>query len=274
MAKTKTENYTFFDTDLQIHRLSPDPALRKAAQTEFKSSRPSAMSAFSLVELKGNYIQCLILLRRKVATSNSFEEAYARINNSGGRRSNLMFAQLIRWLGGVEFPIKPWEQARRVLLTHLDAQIEAVWERFQRSVDLVVDDFSCSRASEAPQDEGGKWTATIPKCRQDNTNCRIANFIRQYNKQLKQLLLALDNLDPKLKTNELFKIKSVAKRTIDNNKFPWEGITCRQVGDLLIGLQSKLGRELLSSNYKEHSQMHKPLGYVFREFPLAKIRSK
>lgn len=274
MATSDIENYTFFDTDLQIHRLSPDPQLRIATQTEFETSRPNAMSAFSLVELKGNYIQCFILLRRKVAASDSFEKAYARITNSGGRRSKLMFAQLIRWLGGLDFPIKPWEEARRVLLTHLDAQIEASWEEFQRTVDLVADDFSCSRAAEAPQDDGGKWTATIPKCRRDNTNCSIVNFMRQYNKQLRKLVLALDSLDRELKTDELYKIKSIAEQTIDSNEFPWEGITCRQVGDLLIGLQSKSGRELLSSNYKEHSQMHKPLGYVFREFPVAKLRSK
>ncbi|MCK4786993.1 MAG: hypothetical protein KAV87_24760, partial [Desulfobacteraceae bacterium] len=183
------QDHTFFDTDLQIHRLSPDLAVRRAAQTEFEKSRPSAMSAFSLVELKGNYIQSLILLRRKVADSDTFERAGARILNSGGRRAKLMFAQLISWLGGTDFPINPWAEARRILLTHLDAQIEASWEEFQKSVDKVVDDFHCSRAAEAPQDNGGKWTATIPVCRQNNTRCSIVRFMRQYNEELRRLIV-------------------------------------------------------------------------------------
>ena len=274
MAKADIRKYTFFDTDLLIHRLSPDPELRKAARVEFKTSRPSAMSAFSLVELKGNFIQCLILLRRKVNDSDSLQTAYARISNSGERRAKLMFAQLISWLGGFDFPINPWDEARRVLLTHLDSQIEAAWEHLQRSIDLVINDFSCSRAIEAPQNQGDKWTATIPKCRPENTNCHIVSFMNKHIDELRELILALDRLDPKLKTDELYKIKNIAAKTIDQGRFPWEGITCRKVGDLLIGLQSKSGKELLSSNYREHRPMHKPLGYVFREFPVAKLRSK
>ncbi len=33
-------DHTFFDTDLQIHRLSPDPSVMEMAETEFAVSRP------------------------------------------------------------------------------------------------------------------------------------------------------------------------------------------------------------------------------------------
>ena len=56
----KLDDHTFFDTDLFIHLLSPDPSLSKAAKKEFIQSKPTAMCAFSLVELKGNYIASLI----------------------------------------------------------------------------------------------------------------------------------------------------------------------------------------------------------------------
>lgn len=274
MTKPDRKSYTFFDTDLQLHRLNPDPSLRSAALTEFKTTRPNAMCAFSLVELKGNYIQCLVLLRRKISDSDSLERAYARIIASGGRRSQLMLAQLISWLGGVNFPINPWQEARNALLTHIDAQIEISWEEFQNSVDFVADDFHCSRAAEAPEDDGEKWSATIPYCREGNTNCQIVSFMRRYKTELERLVSTLDKLDSVIFTAELHKINKTANQTIEKNNFPWQGNTCRQVADLLIGLQSKSGKELLSSNYKEHAQMHKPLGYAFREFPMAKLRSK
>lgn len=69
-------------------------------------------------------------------------------------------------------------------------------------------------------------------------------------------------------------MKRISEQTIKNNKFPWESGACRKVGDLLIGLQSLEGRELLSSNYKEHSPLSQIIGYKYREFPIAAIRSK
>jgi len=82
-------------------------------------------------------------------------------------------------------------------------------------------------------------------------------------------------MDPEELTTELSKIRDILEETIsDDGRFPWIGYNCRRVGDLLIGLQSKSGRELLSSNYKEHGVLCGPLGYSFREFPVAAIRSK
>ena len=269
-----TQNHTFFDTDLQIHRLSPDQPVSEAAQKEFRNSRPIAMSEFSLVELKGNYIQSLILMRRKVENSDSFASAFVRIQNSGGRRSSMMFTQLIRYLGGIDFKIKPWGNARRILLTYIDSQIETSWMEFKNNVDIVTNDFKCSRAIEEPQDNGGKWTATIPHCSRDNTKCKIDSFMQQHLKDLINLVNAFPKLSQKLKTKELNKINDVAKKTIEKNQFPWEGRICRQVADLLIGLQSKSGKELLSSNYKEHNYLHQYLGYKYRNFPIAAIRSK
>ncbi len=265
---------TFFDTDLQIHRLSADPAVRRAARKEFEESRPSAMSAFSMVELKGNYIQSLVLLSRKIGDSDTFSEAFSRVQNSGGRKASLMLAQLVCWLDGPDFELNPWVEAQRVLLTHLDAQIEASWEQFLNSVDVLFDDFKCTRASEPPEIEAGRWVARIPKCQDNNRRCKILSFMRQHTLELERLVEAISAMEPGGKTNELNKITKVARRTLNEKTFRWEGNTCRQVGDLLIGLQSKVGKELVSSNRREHGPMHEPLGYNFREFPIASIRSK
>lgn len=259
---------------MHIHRLSPDPRVSKAAKAEFENSLPTAMSAFSLVELKGNYISYLVLLRRKVAASNSFNEAYARAQNSGERRALLMISQLVKCLDGfINFQTMPWNEIRNILLTHLDAQIAASWEEFQRSVSYLADDFHCNRATEAPQNNMGNWNVSIPKCSKNNTKCKIIQFMRQFNEELKLLIDTFNALNPNFKTKELDKIQKIANQTIFD-QFPWEGNTCRNVADLLIGLQSKSGLELVSSNYKEHLHMHKPLGYKFREFPIAQIRSK
>ncbi|MBI4632266.1 MAG: hypothetical protein HY742_00010 [Deltaproteobacteria bacterium] len=141
------------------------------------------------------------------------------------------------------------------------------------SIDRIYDDFNCSRATEYPDDDGEKWNVAIPSCNKDNTTCKITEFMGSFHTNLKMLVDELNNLNPSLMTKELYRIRKVAEQTI-NNQFPWEGKTCRQVGDLLIGLQSKVGQKLISSNYKEHSQICVPLEYVFQEFPVAKIRSK
>ena len=117
-------NHTFLDTDLHIHRLAIDLSVRAAACSVFETNHPTAMSAFSLVELKGSYIQDLILVHRKILNADSFERGFAKILNSGGRRCFLMAAQLINLLGGVGYEISPWSEARQQLLTYLDAQIE------------------------------------------------------------------------------------------------------------------------------------------------------
>jgi hypothetical protein len=267
-------SYHFFDTDLQFHRRSVDPTIQSHASMMFEMLRPSAMSAFSLVELKGSYIQNLILLHRKISDSDNLRTAYTRINNTGGRKASIMVSELIKWLGGINFPVNPWAEARRQLLTLLDAQIAASWEEFQLSIDTIFNDFNCTRAQEEPQDEGDKWTASIPRCSNDNTKCTIVEFMRQFTNELTSLAEAIRAIDTTILTKELQHICNIVEKTLTNNKFPWEGTTCRQVGDLLIALQSKLGKALISSNYKEHSQMSAPLGYQFVHFDVVKIRSK
>lgn len=270
-----TQNYTLFDTDLQIHRLSNDPSVRKATQKEFVESRPSAMSSFSMVELKGNFIQNLILLHRKISDSNSLEIAFAKIQNTGGRKSVLMLSQLFYVLGGIEFKVKPWNEAKNLITTILDSQIECSWRVFKQNVDMVLDDFKCTRAEEAPYDNNGKWNAPIRKCNESNTRCSVDRFLKKYSIELAKLIHTLRHQsNDNLKTRELDHILKVAERTIKGRDFLKGNWTCRKIGDLLIGLQSKVVRELVSSNYKEHSVLSSSLGYSFREFPIAQIRSK
>jgi len=269
-----TSDYSFLDTDLQLFRIDPDPEIRKAANLEFESGSKTAISAFSLVELKGNYISCMILLRRKIEDSSSLTEAYARIRNSGGRKPALMLAQLFNWLGGENFRINPWIEAKRLLIVLIDAQIENSWQEFKSNVNRIFDDFDCTRAAEGPEAKRGKWSATIPKCKSKNRNCRIVQFFNSFQEELNRLLRHLSNLDSSEKTDELCTMEKVIRKTLESNAFPWQGNTCRRVGDLLIGLQSKSGQELVSSNRKEHQVLHGPLDYNFREFPVASIRLK
>lgn len=270
----KQTDHTFIDTDIQIHGICPDPPVRIAVERELISSKPIAMSEFSLVELKGNYIQNLVLLRRKVDDSDSFELAYSRIKNTGGRRATLMLAQLIKWLGGTSFPINPWPTARSLLLTHLDTQILASWKEFQKKADKIFDDFKCTRAKENPEHVRGNWYTAIPRCSTKNSKCKINDFMMKFRSELEDLVDYVDDLDAEENTKELIKISDIAKKTLRDSNFPFEGQTCRQIGDLLIGLQSKSGKALLSSNHKEHSHLQKPLSYNYRQFPIAKIRSK
>jgi hypothetical protein len=248
-------NYNFFDTDMFIHMRDFDPSIRTAAENAFDQNHPSSISAFSLVELKGNYIQDLILLHRKVSDADCFERACARIRNSGGRRSYLMFAMLISWMK--DFSPHPWNMARRGLLTYIESQLAITWQDIIQSVDRVFNDMSCTRAKEVPEDDDGTWKVSIPHCRQNNTDCNIVAFMKSFDSELRSLLAALNTLSSTVMTRELYKIKDIVKQTIAG-EYPWEGQTCRQVGDLLIGLQSKSGNKLISSNAKEHQQLRGP----------------
>lgn len=267
-------NLTFFDTDMFIHRLYFDASVNKAAREEFENCSPTAMCAFSLVELKGNYIQCLKLIHEKIIRSNSLENTMARILSTGGRKSVLMLGQLISELGGINWKATPWAEARLELLTHLDAQIDGSWHEFISCVDKVVSDFQCSRAEEPPKYMGDKWDVSIPNCKENNSTCKIVNFMNQYKDELSRLIDTINSLDSSEKTSELQRIKNISQKTVKSS-FPWnQGNTCRKVGDLLIALQSKTGKLLISSNRKEHGIMNVPLKYNFREFPIAKIRPK
>jgi hypothetical protein len=101
----------------------------------------------------------------------------------------------------------------------------------------------------------------------------VVRYIAGHTDNLKTLLEALASINPAEVTKELNRIREVAAKSVKNT-YPWEGTTCRSVGDLLIALQSKSGKVLISSNYKEHAQMCAPLGYKFKEFPVSSIRSK
>ena len=264
----------FLDTDMYIHRLSPDKPVRESAEKEFLNNKPSAMSEFSIVEFKGNYIACLVLLRRKINDSDSLESAYSRIINSGGRKAKLMLSQLFGWLGGLDFPVNPWAKAQNILLTYLDSQIAIVWQSFINSVDKIERQFDCSRAKEEPEDNNGKWSATIPKCKAVNAKCKINDFFSSFLDEIECLISGLYSLPSQKRTSELEKIEKIAKEIIRKKKFPWRGSNCRKVGDLLIGLESKSGIGLISSNYKEHSILSQYLGYTFNHFDVTAIRSK
>lgn len=271
-----TDNHSdmsFFDTDMFIHRLCNDKPVKNYVENLLANKKPTAMSEFSIVEFKGNYIACLILLRRKVFDSDSIQSAFSRVQNSGGRKAALMLAQLVEYIGKADILIKKWDESKNILLTYLDSQISIVWEQFLSSVDQVSRQFKCTRAMEEPEDNDGKWNATIPKCTKDNSKCEIQNFINKFSHELNKLLSDITKLESSKKTDEIVKIFNFTKALLENNPI-FHNQNCRSVGDLLIGLESKIGLRLISSNYKEHTILSKSLGYDYQQFEVAKIRSK
>jgi len=268
------DSHTFFDTDMQLFRISADPPVRQAAQTEFDGNHPTAISAFSLVEFKATYIQDLILLHKKISTSDSFEIAGSKVVNTGGRKAFLMFGLLIKSLGGAEYAINPWAEARNEILTHINAQLALAWEGILTSIDRIFDDFKCTRASEEPDDNGTKWSASICRCRNENTKCIIVEFMKNHGPDLQKLITHLSSITREETTPELVRIASVVKKSLQTGQFPWKDNVCRGVGDLLIALQCKVGKKIISSNHKEHLQLSKPLNYIFQQFPYTAIRSK
>ncbi|GEM_PF-1292757 len=267
-----SEHWTL-DTDILIHQRGVDAKIRSAAQGLLVTKKPTAISAFSMVELKGNFIQDLILLRHKVSDSDDLREAYSRIARSGGRKQQLMLVQLIDWLGGTNFAPNPWAPARAQLLTHLDAQILASWSSFAGIVDKILDDFQCTRAREPPMASGNAWNATIPRCTKANTSCSIEAFMARHLDALKKLSAALATLPVADVTNELDKIRTIVDETIASGRFPWQGTRCRGVGDLLVSLQSKSTHGLVSSNRKEQVVLSKALEYDWHFFDSVAIRS-
>ncbi len=265
---------TLFDTDMHIHRVSCDKSVRHAAEQEFLSSKPSAICSFSLLELKGNYIQDLILLRNKTGASDDFESMASRVMNSGGRRCMLMLSQLIRIIGKDALPVHNWNKTQNILLTHIDAQIAISWSEFKGSVDEVVDLFNCTRAKEEPRLSNNSWKASIPRCNINNCQCTINSNMVSRLPLLKQFLTFYERLENSLKTKELAIIADIISKTVRTNKFPWAEGACRKVGDLLIALHAIDFKEFISSNYKEHSQLSKAFNYKFRQFDVASIRLK
>jgi len=185
-----------------------------------------------------------------------------------------MVGQLINCLGGIHYHVEPWVEAKQELLTYIDAQIAASWDEFNNIADYVADEFQCTRATEAPDDDGEGWAVSIPHCKRVNTKCSIEKFVDGFRAELERLVSELSALDESMLTDELRRILAVASKTIKSGRFPFEGRTCRSVADLIIGLQSVLHKALVSSNYKEHQVLHKVLNYTFLNFPISEIRSK
>ena len=260
-----------FDTDMQIHRLGIDAALKAAAEAKRAQRRPIAVSAYSLLEFKGNYIADLILLRRKIADSSNIKEAFARVRATGGRKTELMLAQLVNLLDATGFDFKgSWESAQGLLITSLDAEVTTAWAWFKTSVDHFVDDLNCTRATEAPRIEGKHWINERPDCRKDNTRCHIVHLMKENEARLKALLTALRAMGAS--TSELDKIVQVLERTVVRMQFPWEGRTCQSVGNLLIALHAPPRQGLVTSNQAEHGKMAVPLGYIVDILPVGGTR--
>jgi len=269
---TDSPDAWLFDTDMQIHRLGLDPSLRAAADAKRTQRSPVAVSAYSLLEFKGNYIADLILLRRKVADSSSIKEACARVFASGNRKTELMLAQLVGLLDDTGFDFKGvWSSAQGVLVTAIDAEVVTAWAWFKTSVDRFVDDLNCTRAAEAPRQEKGHWLNERPDCRKDNTKCRVVELMKENETRLQALLVALKAAGTL--TDELEKIVTVLEQTA-RKEFPWQGKTCRSVGDLLISLHAPPRKGLVTSNRAEHGIMAMPLGYALDVLPVGGTRLK
>ena len=181
-----------------------------------------------------------------------------------------MFAQLMQLMAQADLAPGKWNTLKSKLVTLLDGQVPVIWDTVASRLGEIVDDFECDRAAESPQPVGQGWSATIPACTTHNTVCSISAFFDSHAKSLETIDRVLELLGTK-KTAELQRIHEVIKTTRLSGRFPWEGRTCRRVGDLLIGLQSKAGKGLISSNKAEHTSLS-AAGYEFREFPIAAVR--
>ena len=270
---THKSKYTFFDTDMKYHLDSPDENVANKAEFYYKKHAPTAMSSFSLLEYKGRFLSDLGLLRRKINDSHSLKEVFIRIDNSNIRPAKVMFMQLLNLLEQRDWKIEPWENTRQELLVHIDAKMAVAWLDINNSVDMLFDELECTRAQEEPCIESGRWNTRIPRCTGDNRHCRIASFLIDYVEQLTNLLDSLIKTDHGDLTNELRRFIKYIEKAVGRES-PWEIMQCRQIGDLLIGLQCIDSKGLVSSNYKEHEHLSKGLGYSFHKFPLADSRIK
>lgn len=266
------------DTDMLFHKVSVDSKVSSAAQKLCQDSSPLAISEFTKVEIKGNRIRYLVLLRRKLESSADFAEAVAKIQNSGGgpsiRNVIALFVEFLKLINCINRPPEPWNETKGLLITHIDADIFVIWNSLSTDIDKVIDEFKCTRAQEEPRIVNGQWSITIPNCSDANTSCTIVDFMAARIKSLKALEAHLAKLPSITMTNELTRILEVIRETIAKGVFPWHGSTCRRVGDLLIGLESGTVGGLITSNSNEHKQLSDPLGYRLKLFPLTSIRQK
>ncbi len=180
------KNWWLFDTDMLLHSLSLDLTVREAVENTRAENAPIGVSAFSQVELKGNYIQDLLLLRRKVNDSDSLPNCVARILVTGGRRLARMFAQLAQLMSEADLAPGNWIALKCKLVLLLDGQLPFVWDSVATSLGEIVDDFECDRAAEPPEVVGQDWTAIIPECGTHNTTCSIVAFFDSHAKSLRK----------------------------------------------------------------------------------------
>ena len=265
---------TIFDTDMHIHSLDTDVAVASNADSLFNNNKPNAISSFSLVELKGNYIQCLVLLQKKISRSSNLKDAYSRIRNTGGRKPFLMLTQLINTINEEKLDYTSWEHSRNFLLTILDSQIEVAWITFSTKTDCILDDLHCSRALEEPIEDEGKWSVAIPKCTSNNASCRINEFLHDRKDIIDYFINHYPSIENVRKTNELDKIYQALFHARKGDSFNWDKKICRSVGDLLIALQCVGYKSIISSNYREHSVLSELFSYAFIRFNIASIRRK
>jgi hypothetical protein len=268
--KISETGYWLFDTDVQIHRISGDPNVVAHAENLRTALAPVAAAAFSKLEFKGNYIQDLVLLARKVRDSSSISEALHRIVVSSDRARGLMIVQLAKL---IELDLtRPWPEVQGILLTNLDSQVLISWRAFSEKVDMIYDPINCTRASESPAIVNDKWKVSIPLCTDKNTRCHIVEFFNSYKDELSNLATHLDSLTTC--TDELEKIKKALVSIPRSGRLEWQTTPCRRLGDLIIGLHALSCKGLLSCNGREHSSLSEGLGYTFQQFPLASIRMK
>lgn len=260
---TASPDAWLLDTDIQIHRLAIDSGLRTAAEAKRVARTPVAVTAYSLLEFKGNYIADLILLQRKVKDSADIEEVFARVAASGNRKHALMVAQLVKLARAIGFnfaaPVSDWPQAQGAMLTLIDGEITSVWHWFKSSVDRFVDDLDCTRATEHPFQDRGGWVNERPHCTTKNTKCRIVQLFKDNDVALRALLAALKSAGAI--TKELTDIVEVLEAAAKLGSVQWEGRTCRAIGDLLIGLHAPPRQGLVTSNSAEHSSIAPALQY-------------
>jgi hypothetical protein len=253
-----------------IHRASIDDPVAQKASEYFDTYSPTAISEFSRVEIKSALLQSMILLRKKIEKSYSFTNACVRIINSRDRKAKLMLAMLAEYLGGLDLPVHQWDQVKNQFLTIIDSQIPQLLENICIHVDYTLSDFNCSRAYEEPEEAGDSWKAPIAICRKENTSCTIDKFMNDNLTHLNSLLTYLQGQQTNSLTDELKRIMGAIGQILKKGDRP----KCRSIGDLLIALQGKDTKQLISSNFHEHKHLSQGIGYKYIEFPVSQIRSK
>lgn len=260
-----------FDTDMLLHRRSHDRAVEAAAAKLWESKKKRALASFSKLEVK-RILRDHVLLHNKVVRSESLRDVMARVSSVGGRRAQRMLASIILFLDKLVVLTGDWEkEVKPRLLTYLDGSISLIWSSLESDFDELLDRTKCTRAREDPVRRDRGWDLVIPRCHASNTTCSIQGFLESHKTRLVRLC---DDLGPSPPTDELLSITKAVAPVAGGGSFVWQGTACQGVGDLLIGLEAKASKGLVTSNHREHSHLSKSLGYVADVFDVAKFRMK